>query len=121
MFIAGLKERDAKERCQWMMKLRNHQPSSQLDDLIPDPLSPFVDNDGDERQLLPALLICRTRKSSGMFVKGSYPSKTKSYGGLPCEICGSYSIQDDCNIYLTQNDIPVTLLWNYMDSACLLY
>ncbi|MFS8004111.1 hypothetical protein Hanom_Chr13g01221861 [Helianthus anomalus] len=35
--------------------------------------------------------------------------------------CGNCSIQDDCNIYLTQNDIPVTLLWNYMDSACLLY
>ncbi|KAJ0558455.1 hypothetical protein HanIR_Chr07g0336561 [Helianthus annuus] len=72
-----------------MMKLRNHQPSSQLDELIPDPLryvpnrycriSPFVDNDGDERRL-PALLICRTRKSSGMFVKGSYPAKTKARG-----------------------------------------
>ncbi|MFS7950623.1 hypothetical protein Hanom_Chr07g00585391 [Helianthus anomalus] len=59
-----------------MMKLRNHQPSSQLDELIPDPLSPFVDNDGDGRRF-PALLICRTRKSSGMFVKGSYPTKTK--------------------------------------------
>ncbi|MFS7973969.1 hypothetical protein Hanom_Chr09g00862931 [Helianthus anomalus] len=41
-----------------MMKLRNHQPSSQLDELIPDPLS-------------------RTRRFSGMFVKGSYPAKTK--------------------------------------------
>ncbi|KAJ0566357.1 hypothetical protein HanIR_Chr06g0272841 [Helianthus annuus] len=43
-----------------MMKLRNHQPSSQLYELIPDPL--------------------RTRKSSGMFVKGSYPAKTKARG-----------------------------------------
>ncbi|KAJ0586599.1 hypothetical protein HanIR_Chr04g0153701 [Helianthus annuus] len=62
-----------------MKKLRNHQPSSQLDELIPDPLSPFVDNDGDERRF-PALLICRTRNSSGMFVKGSYPTETKARG-----------------------------------------
>ena len=42
----------------------------------------------------------------------------KSIGGVPCNLCGNCTFQDNCSIHTLPNCLLACLLWDYVGSNC---